>query len=195
VKSELTIIITQKYFEKVGTSFIYYILKKTENNINTIVFDGDVKFEVYIDYNKLIPVGFLNKLSFSIIDKIYNQNTQRRFSFKRNETPFPKDAAFIRRMNRNKYFNCLKTDESFNLKVNQDYTSIVDVDNLISLLNSKLFSFFYLCYSTSPFITLGFINRIPFPEFEFNSNTQEEIYKIYNLTAEEIDLIEKTIKD
>lgn len=185
----------KKYFEKVGTSFIFYILKKTDDEVQTKIFDGVNEFSVKIDYNKLIPVGFLNGLSFSIIDKIYSQDTDRRFSFKRNETPFPKNAAFIRRMNRNQYFNCLKTDNSFDLKVNQDYTSVIDVDNLISLLNSKLFSFFYLCYSTSPFITLGFINKIPFAEFEFKNMTQEEIYKAYNLTQEEIDLIEKTIKD
>lgn len=183
----------KKHFEDIGTSFIYFLLINKDKNNKTKIKTSDFIFEEMLKYDTLIPLGMMHIHSFSIIDKIFSIKC-RTFDFKRNETPFPKNAAFVRRMNRHQYFNCLKTNDDFKEKPNQDYTTNTDVDNLIFLINSKLYKFLYKCYSTSPFITKTFINSIPFPEINFSKMTDYDIYNYFNLTQEEIDLIESTIK-
>lgn len=186
---------SKKYFQNVGTSAVSYIMEKTKEERETKIISNDNQFFVKLEYGgKLIPVGLMRKESFSIIDKIYSVETEGRFNFKRNQTPFPDNAAFIRRQNRNRFFNALKTGEGFDLKVSSDYTSTDRPDDKISLLNSKLFSYFYLCYSTSPFITLGFINSVPFPEEEFSKMDDMQIFNFYGITQEEIEIIEEAIK-
>jgi hypothetical protein len=186
---------SKKYFQNVGTSAVSYIMEKTNEERETKIISNDSQFSVKLEYGgKLIPVGLMKEESFSIIDKIYSIDTEGRFNFKRNETPFPENAAFIRRQNRNRFFNALKTGEGFDIKVSSDYTTTERADDKISLLNSKLFSYFYLCYSTSPFITLGFINSVPFPPEMFSTMNDSQIFEFYGITKEEIEIIEESIK-
>jgi len=52
----------------------------------------------------------------------------------------------------------------------------------------------YKCYNTSPFITLGFINNVPFPKEDFQNMSQKQIYNCFDISEEEINYIESQIK-
>jgi hypothetical protein len=184
------------YFPKIGTSIISYILRKTSSPVRTRVRTKESEFEIQINPEReLIPVGLMSKESFSIVQKIYDLKSDSKFEFERNVTPLPKNAVFIRRQNRNNTFNALKTGRGFDLKVNSDYTDTTRVDEKILLLNSKLFTFLYKCYSTSPFITLGFINNVPIPDEDITRATDSDIYRIYGISKEEIEYIEKNVAE
>lgn len=189
--------IVKKYFLEIGSSFCYYLIQKKEKNEFTIIEGNDNKiFKANINYNNFFPVSnVVNEQAFSIVEKIYSKKG-RTFKFKRNQIPIPINAIFVRRQNRNPYFNALKTFKDFDkkIKISQDYTMDIDVENGISLLNSKLYKFLYKCYSTSPFITLDFINKIPFPNINFKDMTDKQIYEYFNITTEEINYIETQIK-
>ena len=175
----------------VGSTIIAYELIKTHTPIITQLITVKSSDYIQINYDSLIPVGHMNKISFSVIDKLYSASGDY-FDFIRDEKPFPLNAVFIRRQNRNKYFNAVLSNDITN--PNQDYTSAKNPENKKALLNSKLFSFIYMCYSTSPFITLGFINKIPVPNEQFKKMSDKEIYEYYGLTEEEINYIEESVK-
>jgi len=181
-----------KHFN-VGSSIIWYILTKKKIDA-TLVESETSKFLTKYDFTgaQLIPIGDMSVVSSSIISKIYGIKSSRGFEFERDANEVKKGSVFIRRMNRNKYFNALIVDDDFNIKMNQDYTSFHRASEKFNLLNSNLFSFLYKCYTTSPFITLGFINNIPLPENNIPKDN-ESIYKIYNLTQEEIEYIEDAV--
>ena len=183
----------KKYFN-VGSSFCWYIMTKDTSIQKTLVKTDTEEFyaEIKYDGSTLIPLGNMSNISLDIIKKIYNVKSNLKFQFKRDVTPPPHQSVFIRRMNRNKYFNALIVDELLDVKLNADYTDTHRSNEKKILLNSKLFSFLYTCYSTSPFITLGFINNIPFPDEEI-VDSNNFIYTIYNLTQEEIDYIENYV--
>lgn len=183
-----------KHFKQ-GSSFCYFILRKKEKDGDTIVERGNKQFNVMLDYKKLIPVGNMHPVSFSVVDKIYSKN-QRTFKFTRDAHPFPIDAIFVRRQNRNPYFHALKTYKGFTkkVKISADYTMKEDADNGIALLNSKLYKFLYKCYGTSPFITLGFINNVPFPKEDFKNMSDKEIFEYFGISPKEQEYINSVVK-
>jgi|LakMenEpi03Aug12_release.lakeMendotaPanAssembly.Ray.scaffolds.fasta_scaffold45164_3 16S rRNA G966 N2-methylase RsmD len=183
----------KKYFN-VGSTFCWYIMSKNNSNTHTLVKTDTEEFYANIKYDgsTLIPLGNMSNISLNIIQKIYGITSTSNFTFKRDVAPVPKDSVFVRRMNRNKYFNALIVNDLFDIKLNADYTDTIRSYEKQILLNSKLFSFLYICYSTSPFITLGFINNIPMPSSPIK-DSDDFIYNLYDLTQEEIDYIENYV--
>jgi superfamily II DNA or RNA helicase len=67
-------------------------------------------------------------------------------------------------------------------------------NNLINYLNSKLIKFLNVNNRSGGFATDFFCYHIPYVDIS-KSWTDQELYEYFNLTQEEIDLIESTIKD
>ena len=185
-----------KYFNNIGTPICCYLLSNIYNNNVLIKNNKDEEFNIKLNNYYYLPIQICNEKSISIIRKILEFDDGWKMEFIRNQQPFPKNkAAFIRRMNRNITFNCLLTHKNFEneIKVNQDYTSEKNPDIIYMFLNSKLMSFFYIATQDTPFILKKHINSLVIP-FGFNNNSNDaDLYKHFNLTDNEIKLIEENV--
>jgi hypothetical protein len=173
-----------KQYFKVGSSFWYFVQQKNRVG-STEITKNNVKYTVDIKSDTILTAE--NKLENSILNKL------QRFSggvslkdIKRNVTPLPKNAVFIRRMNRNKTFNAILTYTGMenDVKLNQDYTMIHEhAAQIVETLNSKVYTFLWQRYQTSPFITLEWIRSLNVPLSDVN----EEL----KLTKKEIEYLEQ----
>jgi hypothetical protein len=64
---------------------------------------------------------------------------------------------------------------------------------ILKLLQSKLYKYITTIYKYSGFNSHIILKKLKYPKLEILTN--QSIYTYFNLTKEEIDLIEKTIKD
>jgi len=69
-----------------------------------------------------------------------------------------------------------------------------EADYIIRLLNSKLYRFIVQSYKTSGFTHIKLLNLLPYPKTLRPNFTDAELYKHFNLTDDEIELIERTVK-
>lgn len=172
-----------KYFKNIGSSIWYFIQQRGRLGSTNITKDNST-YTITITDNTILTAE--NSIELSIISKIQNYRGGASLkNIKRNVCPYPVGAVFLRRMNRNKTFNALLTYAGMehDIKLNQDYTLVhPHAASIVATLNSKVYTFLWQRYQTSPFITLEWIRSINVPI--------DNIYGDLGLTTDEIQYIE-----
>lgn len=74
-------------------------------------------------------------------------------------------------------------------------SSKVEADYIIRLLNSKLYKFVQSNTKTSGFNDIKILNLLPYPKGLSGNFTDADLYAHFNLTDDEIKLVESAIKD
>ena len=193
-----------KYFT-VGNSvdsFSYYCIDKSGVNSTKLTTSSGV---LNIDTTKIefMPINISSKLTFDIINKYFN-----------NDLPKYKllSKYYINNCNTNKltinsgqrqFIDKIKiflddpfTTEKPTKKCYQSQTPFPKgstTDSINSILRSKLYTFIHSTYWNRDTFQVGYWDKVPFldPTRIWND---VEVYNYFNLTQEEIDLIESTIK-
>lgn len=79
-----------------------------------------------------------------------------------------------------------------------DIIKVENVDNLNIILNSKLYNFIMnKLFKYNGWVNMKCVQNLPKPDLCYSENiiSEKELYQYFNLTQEEIDLIEETIKE
>jgi site-specific DNA-methyltransferase (adenine-specific) len=214
----------KKYFD-VGSNFTWYLLRKSvTKDLKTIIktLNKNILFESEIDlkcytylplflcdkvlsikdkfvsktyFNFIIDFSFDHRKDF--INEIEDENhkfplihtsKQKRYSKKPHPVQFDDKIIITRSGNISPFFDngvFGTTDVSlYFLTKNEKY---------VDLLNSKLYKFYLNTFKWSGFHNPDILNTLPI--IDIDDATDENIYKHFNLTQEEIDLIEETIKE
>jgi site-specific DNA-methyltransferase (adenine-specific) len=207
---------SEQHFD-VGSTFSWYLIKKNKSKEKTIVITKN-----NIKYNLDLKLPFLptnlTPLNISIIKKILKKTESLGFSSRLRNDKFCDSGKFkVYYSNNFKYSNIegkntkikkiivnlpgyLKPrydDGEYATSKNNFWCKIDSNDNpnyMINYLESKIIDYLtqYIC-KYSGFNNIGVLKIIPKIDFS-KSWTDAELYNHFNLTQEEIDLIEKTIK-
>ena len=131
--------------------------------------------------------GFQKKKDATHIYPIYHTNKQILFSSK---------ASFFSKYKKilisqsSKFYPFYDDSMGFTQNVSAIIVSSKkEGDHIIKLLNSKLFSFFLTCIRYSTNITIYYLNFFPYPKDIPYDFTDEDLYKYFKLTQNEIDYV------
>ena len=205
-----------KYFG-VGSTFSFYLIQKSQPECETIILNNDGKFSFYINDMKFLPNN-INKTTLSIIKKFfYSENSKMGFTSNLRNDNFDDNGNYLVWYSNNfkkskiigknskvkkiivnlpgylnpRYDDGVYATSKNNLWVN---SSLDESVSMIKYLNSKLIKFL-VCKECkySGFNNIGILKLIPNVNFKINW-TDQQLYEYFNLSQEEIDLIETTIK-
>ena len=187
--------------------FSYFVLDKSRNNkevgFRDTFEDNSIPFEIIknLDY---IPLRFMGNVSltFSILHK-FNSDTSQRIKFSETKNyKLEKNNKLIipvgRRVGIDKFNmfvdNDINEDEP-NIKCHVSKVGVAKATKktITSLFKSKLYKFIFEIYFDYDFVPSRFFTLLPVLDLS-KVWSDEEIYSHFNLTQEEIDLIEKTIQ-
>ena len=211
----------KKYFN-IGSTFSYYIIKKT-NNIGSTIIDCEYKNKIYnsicnLNNMEYLP-NFTNKDTINIIKK-FKFNNLPKISFKttcelhntskKDKLSLIKDDKYIYETrhtaknlikysshkhslyNKCKILLCLSGNlmpyyDNGNMGITQAQMYLLtDNENYINILNSNLYKFIFNICKWSGFNIEKIYHNIPYID---SIKTNNEIYKIFKLTNNEIKLI------
>lgn len=172
------------YFKGVGSTFSYYLLDKNNLDDTKISVNG----EIFSKKINICPTKNISNISLNIFDKVFNHNLEHIYMIREKYEQI-KNIDNVLYIERSKSKGVLSGDKniydttSYWLEIEND----VDRNNLKNLLNSNLYKF---CIKNlrSGMAIVSSINFLP----KINAFVDIDIYKFFNLTQEEIDLIEKT---
>jgi hypothetical protein len=206
-----------KHFKKIWSTFSYYLIQKTNEKKETRVicnYKNLISNEsmLLIDDVTFLPI-VLTKESLSICKKIFNSNI---IKIKSHNTKFitkencrdEKDDVFkypVRYTNTIKYSNIecpltkknkillnisghlypLYDDGNIGVSAMQFYI-LTDNKNYVDVLNSKLFKFILKVTKWSGFMCHTTLQMLPYID---TFNGDDELFKLFNITDEEIKLI------
>lgn len=180
-----------KYFKSVGSTFSFYILSEDTSDVEFSF--GGKKIQSNILELGILPTKDICVESISIFQKLHNRNctnllfTREKYS---NLTNYNK-TIFIDRSKNNGFRlsddNILSTSSYW-----YECSSTNEVDTLLNNLNTKFYKFI-IKNIRSGMAIVSTINLLPIYKDSILDTNQ--LYEYFNLTQEEIDLIEKTIKD
>ena len=185
-----------KYFKGIGSTFSYYLLNNNTTN-NKIQYDGVSIIKV--SNNKvtsslnIFPTTIINDKTISIFSKIFN-NKSDTFNFTRekySKINNTKNVIFINRSRNDDFCD-------FNDTIGSTSSYWIEFDNepyknnAKTILNSKLYKML-IKNLRSGMAIVSSVNFLPKLDL-FKLWNDNELYNYFNLTKEEIDYIEKTIK-
>lgn len=210
----------EKFFKNIGTDFCYYLVSNSENYKDTLV---NEKYRVVLTFGEILPYNMdiesINIISKSfnykndwglkksriennlndsgknkIITKILSNKIEYKWTDKTHNDMFKPKVLFAL------YGNSSVIDYDNNLFSGRSYVPYVitndnmESENLVKLTKSKLFIFLTKTVDTMQYPFEFVMKNIKKVDFSIDWS-DDELYKYFNLTGEEIDLIEKTIKD
>lgn len=207
-----------KYFKGIGSSFVSFLLKKNKNKIKTYIKleDGNEIEKNIQDYDLLPKIMNLNSLS--ITEKVLlNDNKKINFSssLRSSANRFENNGKYKAITSKGEIINTNEYGKNANIKkvvvskisylypiyddgvaATTSYSYWAPVKNkteglnMISFLNSKLIQFIFnkICRYTG-FNSIGVLKHLPELNFS-HSWTDQELYRYFNLTQEEINYIE-----
>lgn len=236
-----------KYFIGVGSTFLYFNLKKDEYKRMTKVkylnfHKEEVCSEILLERGNSIP-NILSTIDLSIISKIRKYNNSfkfkkmkingREFRIRKKQIdsgivsilnddeykypvidginkgkPFPGKVFYMKEnfsdnipkliINGSGYL-CPSFDKygEYFLSDNMIYIELENENqyhNILKVLNSKIVKYWLNQFRLNGFSDVKNIQLFPFISLD-KEYTDQDLYEYFNLTQEEIDLIEKTIKD
>ena len=193
-----------KYF-KVGNSkdsFSYYLIdNKGTNSSEVVTSTGKVSFDSRdLEY---MPTEIFGNESFTILDKFFNSEfTKYKFLSKyyiekTNTNRLIINSAQRQFINKIDIFLDNNTDETLKPTTKcyqtKEELPIGSTDRCInSILRSNLYTFVHKSYFDGDCFTVGHWDRMPMVDTT-KEWTDEELYDLFDLTQEEINLIESTV--
>ena len=160
---------------------------------------------------------FNNKLKFNFKQKGVTTRNEKFYDIPKDEYIFEnfhthsKNKIYSRFQSDNKDLNkiiiCLSGEYKSIIDTNKishtnmscvDIISDENVSNLDIILNSKLYNFIMnKLYKYNGWVNMKCVQNLPKPDMCFQKNiiTEQELYEYFNLTPEEIQLIEETIQE
>jgi hypothetical protein len=193
-----------KYFT-VGNSkdsFSYYLIDTNGVDKSEVVTStGTVTFAS--DKLEYMPTEIFGNESFSIFDKFFNSRfpkykfLSKYYIEKTNTNKLIINSAQRQFINKIDIFLDNNTDENLKptTKCYQTKEELPDNSTDVSvnsILRSKLYTFIHKSYFDGDCFTVGHWDRVPIVD-STKEWSNEELYKLFNLTKEEIDLIESTV--
>lgn len=174
----------------VGISISGFIARKGDYNKVEIVDHGTT---VELDYKTPIPF-MVNKHAISVINKAYNLSNP--WAFTENDKSVDSDKIVQINAGRFKSYKKLfigyKVD-SPNKAMSCILDPATDIDNVKSAFNSKLYTFLFKSLGgESGQSCTGILQRLPHLSLD-RKWTDEEIYKHFDLTQDEINYIEENV--
>lgn len=183
--------IQNKYF-KVGSLIVYYLIKNEPYSSKTIIESESGKFEVNISEYNFIP-RIVSKESYSILNKITNKGIKLdvyRDDHKKIKVENFVTLSTLNHLNENGKWNAVVGNEENRARIIIKHD---DPNELLNTLSLKLYRFIFVIYRHDGAVYHNFIKGFRIPENLYK--TDIDIYKYFNLDEEEIEFIEKTIKD
>ena len=218
----------EKHFKGVGSSFSYYLIKKTKvKNETTVICQYDKKIyesKMLIDDILFLPI-LLSDKSLSIIRKFYNNKFPKVSFESSSELHHWKKKELIGECNKKIFKYPILHTSSYNnicskikhslagknkilLNTSGYLEPIYDAGkygfteaqlyiltnnkNYVNTLNSKLYQFICKICKWSGFNSLSIFKNIPYID---NFTSDKDIYRLFKLTKQEIELIENNTKD
>jgi hypothetical protein len=210
-----------KHFS-VGTLFMYYIIKKEIPQDNYKIeyickYNNKMYFGKIIlnKYTKFLPMLISNE-SISILNKtVWLKHEKINFLKVTNGKLIEKGKYKIRDGNNFRYSNDIHTtknikklvvskvgylnpefdDRSYGLTRNCFYVTVAskkEANCIMSLLDSKLYKFILNICKWNGFNSKLVLENLPYVKFKYKND--EDLYKYFNLSKKEIQLVEETIK-
>lgn len=183
------------YFKGIGSSFSYYILRKNSNTkrLTKIIGYDDIEFEIDFKTIKVFPFDYASELSLSILDKTITSDEYDFIEGKNKNTDNKKIyliAGRFVRADQIKFDSIGKTQDSYKCSM-----SLSDSECVGSVVfQTKLFRFIFKCLGgESGQNGTGIMKKLPNVDLT-RSWTDKQLYNYFNLTQDEINLIEKLIK-
>jgi len=177
------------YF-KVGTPICYWLVfRKNYDKIIIINKDKTINIDKQIDY---IP-AICDSLSLSIIDKM-TKNSGKKLWIKRDANPstFKGGISFgslLSGSNKIKVY----TDDTFLQKSGCLSIETEYISNFKIFFESKTMKNWFIIHRYNSTLYRKFLNKIRIPNNMSIINNEEDIYKFYNFTQEEINYIEERV--
>jgi hypothetical protein len=183
--------INVKFFG-VGTPICYFLLKKNKEYNSTKVETDEGIINIDIQNYNFVP-RLLFKSSMSIISK--SSSIGNNFDVKRDTKSIGGNFITFKRLNhinKNGKYNPVVGSETlkYDLTLEVEYP-----ESMCRLLDMKLYRFLNYTCRHDGVLYHYFINGFRYPENYHNIENDNDLYNYFNLTQEEIELIEKTIKD
>jgi N-6 DNA methylase len=186
-----------KQFFNVGSLIIYFLIKKQTYTKTKILTDDGI---LNIDMSKynFIP-RLVSKYTYSILEKIISNGERMEIFRDDNQRKSVSDFVTLSTLNHlsdKGYWN-ISIGSSTNRKrivINCDNKNY-KAEELLNLLNLKLYRFCFYVYRHDGAVYHNFIKGFNIPKKFTKDWTDKDLYKYFNLSQEEIDLIESTIKN
>jgi hypothetical protein len=183
----------------VGKNICAWIADQTRTNVTTRIITKDEK---NIDYDlsktEFLPQRIDSVESFNIFLKTYARPSH--FCWKHTAGKKPSSAGAVIPVSKNlsvsqiKFSTDILNDQVITSKeILYVAVDITCIDPLIQYLNSKLFKFLFSIFVNENSGNGTFMKRLPSVDLR-KLWTDEELYAHFNLTQEEIDYIETTVK-
>lgn len=180
------------YFS-VGTPITYWIIQKKIYAGYTIIYNEGTEYNININEFEYIPVVF-NEYSLSIIKKMQScKGDKLKLIRDANPKTFKDGICFGPLLSAsgkiNVFLNKEKINSSGAISQETKYKKC-----LKSILDSKIIRFWNKIHRYNASLYVKFLNRITIPELRNKIFNNQELYKFYDLTQEEIEYIESQIK-
>jgi hypothetical protein len=175
----------------VGIRISYFTIQKKNIELCTLVDSGD---EISISIDKPIPYD-VTKVNVSIVNKCINLKNKWNFTEKDNSQP----TDSVVKINGGRFKKYEKVFVGKNCDTKHKAQTLIlepNKDDIYrSIFLNKLHHYIFVIFGgESGQSSTGILQRLPYLPAD-KIWTQPDIYQHFNLTQEEIDLIEKTIKD
>ena len=212
------------YFKNIGVNFSYYLIQNSSNIGQTLIKSDNIisildlsKFNLLpnklnpIIFNILKKISKENKFDFKMDRKdYYGDSLFKEKSDKYNIPVYCGVSKGIYYSNKKSlYYNIPKvfTHRISTLKMISDSDGLISTnysqvyvlkqteisDVIVKLFDTKLYKFLYKLFQYTQYNESITLNQLPKVDLT-HYWTEQELYNYFNLTQEEIDLIEKTIK-
>jgi hypothetical protein len=183
----------KKYFNEIGSSFSYYLFKNTNKTKKYMIRfnDGEFKLDLF-EMSKILPKQSYSYTSFSIVSKLSN-NVKNKFWKRKFVIGIIKNnKKCVGTKISNISFKVLNKIEDRIQYYYHECKTDIEMEYLVSIMNSKLYKYVLKITKSGMAITEN-INYIKLPEIN-KKYTDIELYKYFNISTEEIQLVEETIK-
>lgn len=185
--------IQKKFFSKVGTLICYYLIKKENYNSKTTIKNDNGKFDVDISKYNFIP-RIVSTETYSILKKITNKGI--RLDIYRDDKKKIKVSNFLtlstlNHLNSNGFWNAFIGNDDNRARI---IIKTINPDFLLKIINSKLYRFIFYTYRHDGAVYHNLLKGFKIPDI-LKEYSDQELYEYFNLTPEEIQLIEETIQE
>lgn len=147
----------------------------------------------HTQYSKKMIGNLSSEMSDKFCHKMYNTSSKNGIKYSTIKHPLTNITKIL--MSRSGYLNPFLDNGDYGVLELAYFIKVgsnVEGEYILKLLQSKLYKYITTAYKYSGFNSHIVLKRLKYPKLEVL--TDRNIYKYFNLTQEEIDLIEKTIK-
>lgn len=148
----------------------------------------------HTQYSKKMIGNISSEMSDKFCHKMYNTSSKNGIKYSTIKHPLTNTTKIL--MSRSGYLNPFLDNGDYGVLELAYFIKVysnVEGEYILKLLQSKLYKYITTTYKYSGFNSHIVLKRLKYPKLEVL--TDQNIYRYFDLTQEEIDLIEKTIKD